>query len=71
MNMKVYRNIYFYGNRILKEGKGVIDIQYTGSIFNNAKNIKSFDNEFDEDQDLLITCNDCASKKYRYIIKKK
>ena len=69
--MKVYRNIYFYGQRILTNGKGSIDIQYTGDIFNNAKNIKNFEQEFDKDQDLLIVCHDCASKKYRNIIKKK
>ena len=69
--MKVYRNIYFYGQRILTSGKGSIDIQYTGDIFNNAKNIKNFEQEFDKDQDLLIVCHDCASKKYRNITKKK
>lgn len=69
--MKVYRNIYFYGQKMITSGKGVIDIQYTGSIFNNAKNIKNFEQEFDDDQDLLIVCDSCASKKYRSITKKK
>ena len=69
--MKVYRNVYFYGQKMFKQGNGYIDIEYTGQIFNNAKNIKDFDKEFDKDQDLLITCNDCASKKYRNITKKK
>lgn len=67
---KVYRNIYFYGQKIIKQGKGSIDIQYTGQIFNNAKNIKNFNQEFDSEQDLLIVCHDCASKKYRNIKKK-
>lgn len=69
--MKTYRNIYFYGSKIITSGKGSIDIQYTDSIFNNAKNIKNFNEEFDKEQDLLITCNSCASKKYRNITKVK
>ena len=69
--MKVYRNIYFYGYKIIKQGTGYIDIQYTGQIFNNAKNIKNFEQEFDSEQDLLITCDSCAAKKYKSITKKK
>ena len=69
--MKVYRNIYFYGSRILTSGKGTIDIQYTGQIFNNATNINNFEQAFDSEQDLLITCDSCATKKYRSILKKK
>lgn len=69
--MKVYRNIYFYGSKMFSSGNGTIDIEYTGNIFNNAKNIKNFDQEFDQDQDLLIVCEMCASKKYRNIIKAK
>ena len=69
--MKVFRNIYFYSQTMFKKGSGSIDIQYTGQIFNNAKNIKNFDTEYDKDQDLLIICDSCAAKKYRNITKQK
>lgn len=70
MNQKIYRNIYFYGSAI-KSGNGSLDVYYSGSIFNNAKYIKNFDQKFDETKDLYIVCGDCASKKYGKFIKTK
>lgn len=67
---KTYRNIYFYGSSI-KQGSGNVDVYYSGSIFNNAKFIKNFDQKFDNSKDLYIVCGDCASKKYRKFIKVK
>lgn len=65
---KVYRNIYFLNN-MFKLGNGTIDIHYSGNIYSNAKLIKTFNKVFDPKQDLLISCADCASKKYRKFIK--
>ena len=65
---KIYRNIYFYGSS-MKSGRGNIDIQYYGHIFNNAKFIKDFDKRFDQNLDLQIICGTCAANKYRNFIK--
>ena len=69
MEAKVYRNIYFYGSRVILNGNGPLDIQYSGQIFNDARFMKDFNKVFDPEQDLLISCKDCASKKYRSIKK--
>ena len=69
MDTKVYRNIYFYGSRVILSGNGTMDIQYSGQIFNDARFMKDFNKIYDPEQDLLITCNECASKKYRNIKK--
>lgn len=61
--MKIFRNIYFLKN-IFPQGKGDNDILYYGTMYSNAKQIKDFDKLFDKQQDLLISCNDCAIKKY-------
>lgn len=68
--MKVYRNIYFLRN-IFKNGKGNIDIKYYGNIYSNAKKIKTFNQDFDKNKDLLIQCTDCMQRKYRSFIKVK
>lgn len=70
MANKIYRNIYFLNN-IFKSGKGNIDIQYYGNIYSNAKLIKTFNRDFDRNQDLLISCNECMKTKYRNFIKVK
>lgn len=61
--MKIYRNIYFLKN-IITQGKGDVNIQYYGNIYSNAKQIKDFEKIYDKKQDLIISCNDCALKKY-------
>lgn len=68
MSHKIYRNIYFLHN-IFKSGSGKIDIQYYGNIYSNANKIKTFNHDFDRNQDLLISCNDCMKTKYRNFIK--
>lgn len=62
--MKIFRNIYFLKN-IIQQGKGDIIIEYYGNIYSNAKQIKDFDRLYDKNQDLIISCNDCALKKYK------
>lgn len=61
--MKIFRNIYFLKN-MFSQGKGDNDILYYGTMYSNAKQIKDFDKLFDRNQDLLISCSDCAFKKY-------
>lgn len=68
--MKIYRNIYFLRN-IFKQGKGNIDIKYYGNIYSNAKQIKTFNKDFDNTKDLLISCTDCMKHKYRTLLKVK
>lgn len=65
---KVYRNIYF-STKIIKNGNGNIDVQYYGRMFSNASCIKDFNRQYKPELDLLISCTDCASKKYRNFIK--
>ncbi len=62
--MKIFRNIYFAKN-ILLNGNGDIEVLYYGNVYSNAKQIKDFDKLYDRNQDLIISCNDCASKKYK------
>lgn len=66
--MKIYRNIYFLGN-IIRQGKGNVDIHYTGNMYSYAKKIKTFNKDFDKSQDLLIACTDCMKYKYKNFIK--
>ena len=68
--MKVFRNIYFLKN-ILTQGLGDTDVLYYGTMYSNAKDIKDFNKLYDKNQDLIVSCNKCASKKYRYFIQVK
>ena len=68
--MKTYRNIYFYTKKP-NQTSGNIDVYYYGHIFQNAKYIKNFKQNFDATLDLKIECDSCASKKYRNFIKVK
>ena len=62
--MNILKNIYFEKN-ILLNGNGDIEVLYYGNVYSNAKQIKDFDKLYDRNQDLIISCNDCASKKYK------
>lgn len=64
----VYRNIFFKKN-ILQNCSGKTDVYYTGSMYPNCDSMKNFGIKFDRNKDLLILCNDCASRKYRKFIK--
>lgn len=65
---KVYRHIFFKKN-ILQNGTGTVNVSYTGNIYANCDRMKNFSSLFDRNRDLLITCNDCASRKYKNFIK--
>jgi hypothetical protein len=65
---KVYRNIYF-STKLIKNGNGNLDVYYYGRMFANASVIKDFTKQYKPELDLLISCKDCASKKYRNFIK--
>ena len=61
--MKIFRNIYFLEN-IISQGYGDNPVYYYGTMYSNAKSIKDFEKIFDVHQDLIISCNKCALKKY-------
>ena len=63
-----YRNIYFHTTSPMS-ATGTEIVKYTGNIFTNACNIKNIGILFDKNKDLYITCNECASKKYKAFIK--
>lgn len=63
-----YRNIYFKRN-IITNFSGKIIVYYTGNLYPNCDSIKDFSKKFDRSRDLLVACNDCASKKYKKFIK--
>ena len=65
---EIYRNIYFK-KKIIKNFYGKVVIHYTGNLYPDCDKIKDFDKKFDRSRDLLITCNDCASRKYKKFVK--
>lgn len=68
--MKKYINIYFLKN-IFQQGNEYHDVQYYGTMYSFAKQIKDFNKQFDKNQDLIISCTDCAKNKYGKFIKVK
>lgn len=68
--MKKYRNIYFL-KTMFQQGNGDYDVQYYGTMYSFAKQIKDFNKQFDKNQDLIISCTDCAKNKYGKFIKVK
>lgn len=63
-----YRNIFFKKG-IIQNFSGNVDVYYTGCMYANCDSMKNFTLKFDRNKDLLINCNDCASRKYRKFIK--
>lgn len=53
----------------MTNGSGNIDVYYTGHMYPNCDKMKNFGSMFDRNKDLLIMCDDCASRKYRKFIK--
>lgn len=64
-----YRNVYFKKN-IISNFSGNVIVYYTGNLYSNCDKIKDFASRFDRSKDLLVACNDCASRKYKKFIKK-
>jgi hypothetical protein len=63
-----YRHIFFTGKSILS-GYGQMTIYYTGRIYTNAVRMVNFKSLYDPSKDLVITCSDCARKKYKTFVK--
>lgn len=65
-----YRHIFFTGSAFM-QGHGDITVYYTGRMYSNCTSIVNFKELYDPSQDLIITCGECARKKYKKIIKLK
>ena len=68
--MKKYRNIYFLKG-MWTQGHGSQNIEYYGTMYSFAKQIKNFDKQFDKSQDMIISCSDCSKNKIGKFIKVK
>lgn len=67
MNQKIYRNIFVQDNSL--PNKGLNTAYYSGQLYFNAAIIKNINELYNKDLDLYITCNECASKKYKQFTK--
>lgn len=65
---RIYRHIFFK-KKIIQSGTGTVNVCYTGNIYANCDRMKNFSSLFDRNKDLLITCNDCASRQYKSFTK--
>lgn len=60
----VYRNIFFLENGF-SNGNGSMIIEYIGRIYYHAQLLRNFKELYNPSQDLLISCKDCAKRKYK------
>lgn len=58
-----YRNVFFKDSMFTR-GKGATDVEYYGTLYQNAMQMKNFMQLYDNKLDLFIACNKCASNKY-------
>ena len=58
-----YRNVFFKDG-MLTNGKGFTDVEYYGTLYQHASQIKNIQEVYDRHLDLFIACNKCASNKY-------
>lgn len=65
-----FRHIFFTDNSFMT-GNGETVVYYTGRLYSNAARIVNFKELYDPSKDLVITCSDCARKKYKRIVKLK
>lgn len=65
-----FRHIFFTGNSFMT-GYGETVVYYTGRLYSNAARIVNFAELYDASKDLVISCSDCARKKYKKFVKLK
>ena len=66
--MVTYRHIFFKDG-ILTHGNGTITVRFYGQLYPYAMKMKNFRELYDQKLDLFISCNDCASSKYKDFVR--